>query len=384
MKTMNTRTGAFALSLSFLLAGLLFAQDRNVASGISNGDAQQRQALAASIAGARESASGLDWDAAFRASFVAKLSALPLDTLRQIDPIGDLSPVLGGTANLTDQVFTPVRPCRFVDGINAADRVSTPANGTTSRYYRVRGAVGSDFVSQGAAGSAPNGCGIPTAATAAVINVTVADPDADGDLKVDPANLSASSTSTLNYTFGGVRGKNLANGVTVQLCDLSVSACLSGSTPASATRDILVTFHSGSSAHSTFFIADVVGYYSRPQQPELGTVKAAAHVAGLPGGSPATISRCFVITSATTAASTCTPDTTVTVTRLQLGVYEVNFGFDVSSRFYMAVQGNSASGSPTGGPIDVTPRNGTPNAVYVRTFNLSGVAADSNFFIQIY
>ena len=66
----------------------------------------------------------------------------------------------------------------------------------------VRGNTGSDFVSQGAADTAPPGCGIPLTATA-VINITVADPDADGDVKVDPADSASSSTSTLNYTFGG-------------------------------------------------------------------------------------------------------------------------------------------------------------------------------------
>ena len=108
-------------------------------------------------------------------------------------------PLLGSTT--IDQVYTPVTPCRFVDGINAADRVASAANGTTARYYKVRGSTSSDFVSQGAAGTAPTGCGIPTSATAVMVNLTVADPDADGDLKADPADaLAPSSTSALNYT----------------------------------------------------------------------------------------------------------------------------------------------------------------------------------------
>jgi hypothetical protein len=378
---MKPRHIASVLALSMAMPSPLFAQAQ-----ASRSDIRERQSLAESIASSRETASGLNWDASFRASFTSRLSALSLDTLRGLNPEGDFSPVLGGTG-VTDQVFTPVRPCRFVDGIQANDRVSTSANATTARFYRVRGSNSTDFISQGAAASAPDGCGIPTAATAVVINLTVADPDNDGDLKVDPAHLSASTTSTLNYTFGGVRGKNLANGITVQLCDLSASTCASGSTPTSATRDIRVTFHSGALAHTTFFLADVVGYYSRPQQPELGTVKAAAHINGIVGvGVVPSVSRCFVITSATTATSTCTPGTTVTVTRLSAGQYVVDFGFDVSTRYYSATAGASASGviSTGQGPIDVSPRAGNVNAVLVQTFNTAGAALDTQFFIQIF
>jgi hypothetical protein len=169
-------------------------------------------------------------------------------------------PVLGSAS--TDQVYTPVVPCRFVDGINANDRVTiSVANGTTSRYYRVRGNASADFVSQGAAGTAPNGCGIPLSASAVMVNLTVADPSADGDLKADPADVSGpSSTSALNYTFGGARGKNLANAVVVKLCDLGVGSCASGASPTVPTRDILVTFHGA--VGSTFFIADVLGYFA--------------------------------------------------------------------------------------------------------------------------
>ncbi len=160
------------------------------------------------------------------------------------------------------QVFTPVTPCRFVDGINAADRVTAAAHGTTARYYKVRGSNSTDFVSQGAAASAPNGCGIPDSATAAVVNLTVADPTADGDLRVDASHVTTpSSTSLLNYTFGGSRGKNLANAVIVPLCDLGVSTCSSDVTPSSPTRDLLVTFHAGGVSVGAYFLADVLGYF---------------------------------------------------------------------------------------------------------------------------
>jgi hypothetical protein len=175
-----------------------------------------------------------------------------------------------GSATI-DQVFTPVTPCRFVDGINAADRVIAPSNGTTTRYYKVRGSVSTDFVSQGAAATAPNGCGIPDSATAVVVNLTVADPIADGDLRVDASHVATpSSTSLLNYTFGGSRGKNLANAVIVPLCDLSLSTCASGAFPTSPTRDIRVTFHAGGAG--TYFLADVLGYFRPAPLDNLATI----------------------------------------------------------------------------------------------------------------
>jgi hypothetical protein len=189
-----------------------------------------------------------------------------------------------------DQTYTPVTPCRFVDGINASDRVTTAPNATTSRWYRVRGTVSSDFVSQGAAGSAPNGCGIPLSATAVVVNLTVADPTSDGDLKADPSHLAPSNTSTLNFTFGGARGKNLANAAIVPLCDLRESTCASGSTPSAPTRDILVTFHAGASEVGTFFLADVVGYFGPAPLSNLATMRCgtgAKFVALAPAQCPA-------------------------------------------------------------------------------------------------
>jgi hypothetical protein len=174
-----------------------------------------------------------------------------------------LADALGYFGPAATQMYAPVTPCRFVDGLNAGDRVSASTNGTVKRYYRVRGNVPSDFVSQGAA-SAPKGCGVPSNATAVMVNLTVVDPDAEGDLKVDPAHLAQpSQTSLLNYTFGSDRGKNLANGVIVPLCDLSASSCSSGTTPQGPTRDMMVTFHAGPSSlrTSTYFLADVLGYF---------------------------------------------------------------------------------------------------------------------------
>jgi len=178
----------------------------------------------------------------------------------------------GTHTSTLDQVFTPVTPCRFVDSLNAGDNVGAAANSTTARYYRVRGSTSLDFVSQGASASAPNGCGVPDSATAIMVNLTVADPTNDGDIRVDASHFATpSQTSLLNYTFGGARFKNLANGVIVPLCNRSVSSCASGADPTSPIRDLLVTFHAGALPVSTYFLADVLGYFSQAPVTNLAT-----------------------------------------------------------------------------------------------------------------
>lgn len=245
--------------------GLAGAQERVQAESRAGVEAQrvaERAAYATTMVQEREAASGLTWDDAYRSWFVQRLSALsPEDfaTAQAIGSHGDFSPLLGSTSG--ELVYTPVSPCRFVDGIQAADRVTATANSTTARFYRVKGSTNSDFVSQGAASSAPSGCGVPTNAVAAMVNLTVADPTHNGDLRADASHLAATTTSVLNYTFDGSRGKNLANGVIVPLCDLTVSTCASGATPTSATRDMRVTFHAGAVDVGTYFVADVLGYF---------------------------------------------------------------------------------------------------------------------------
>jgi hypothetical protein len=75
---------------------------------------------------------------------------------------------------------------------------------------------------------------------------------------------------------------------------------------------------------------------------------------------------------------------TVTVTRLGAGDFEVDFGTSVTSRYYMAVQGNATQGSPAGGPADVSPQTGKATALRVRLFSTTGPAVDTNFYVQIF
>jgi hypothetical protein len=64
------------------------------------------------------------------------------------------------------------------------------------------------------------------------------------------------------------------------------------------------------------------------------------------------------------------------------GIYEVDFKKDVSACGYTATIGMSgeAGGSPPG-TVTVVGRSGTPNGVYIQTFNQKGHAADLGFHL---
>ncbi len=104
-----------------------------------------------------------------------------------------------------------------------------------------------------------------------------------------------------------------------------------------------------------------------------GLVKAAAHING--NGTVA-VSRQFNNLPAGAA---------ITVVRLGVGQYEVNFGDDVSTRFYQAMLGGAATSSPINpGEIFIEPRSGIVNALFVATYNSAGTATDRDFFLTIY
>lgn len=103
-----------------------------------------------------------------------------------------------------------------------------------------------------------------------------------------------------------------------------------------------------------------------------GVVQAAAHVTG---GVTPSITRSFTNLAGSPA---------ITVTRTAAGTYEVDFGANISTRFYNVVQGNAASGVPAGGSADVTPRASNVNALFIRTFDLAGAAVDTNFYVQVF
>ncbi|HEX6739657.1 MAG TPA: hypothetical protein VF310_15360, partial [Vicinamibacteria bacterium] len=189
-----------------------------------------------------------------------------------------------------DLVYTPVAPCRIVDTRIGGGIIA----GGTQRSFR---ATGSGFTGQG--GSAGS-CGIPVGATAVFINMVAVNPAGPGDFRVFPAGGSLPTASILNYT----NGLNLANGAIVTICDPSGGACPNDFTIQADVSD----------AH---LVADVGGFFRRVNPTQNGLIWGAAHIAGI---TTATVSRSF----------TRFTGATVTVTRLLLGQYEVNFGGNVA------------------------------------------------------
>ena len=76
---------------------------------------------------------------------------------------------------------------------------------------------------------------------------------------------------------------------------------------------------------------------------------------------------------------------TVTVSQPSgVGTYEVDFGFNVSQRFYLAVCGQAFPGNTVNTILEVTPRNGKPNAVYVESRDNTGTLLNARFFVLIF
>lgn len=141
--------------------------------------------------------------------------------------------------------FVPVTPCRLFDFRAGADNVgprSTPLGQGESNVYtqRVRGANGN--------------CVIPPDATAISMNVTIANPTSQSNLRVFPADVGTPTASNLNWLEGQ---SPTPNKVDVKL---------------SSDGMIKLYNHAG----SVDVLADVVGYYTNSALQDL-----ASSVAGL-------------------------------------------------------------------------------------------------------
>ena len=68
------------------------------------------------------------------------------------------------------------------------------------------------------------------------------------------------------------------------------------------------------------------------------------------------------------------------------GAYEVDFGRNLTDCALIAVLANidSADANPPAGEIGTAYRNGNPDAVFVKTLNSSGVAADRSFHLAVF
>jgi hypothetical protein len=255
---------------------------------------------------------------------------------------------LGDTG--ADLVYTPVTPCRIINTLSAGG----PIAASTTRSFRV---TGSGFTSQGGvAGS----CGVPVGATGAVINFVAVNPAGAGDLRYTPFGTPVPLASFLNYVNSGIANDNTANGMTFPICNPATTTC---------TNDFTIQ----ADASAVDVVADVQGYFRSVTGSQNGLIWAGAHITGI--GVTPTVTRFF---------SKLPGAPTPTVIRLSTGVFEVNFGSNISTRFYQLVPGNPATGTPSIGFCDVTPRFSDVNALFIRCFDAAGVAIDNNFFVQVY
>jgi hypothetical protein len=144
----------------------------------------------------------------------------------------------------SDLVFTPITPCRIVDTRNAGGAVMA---GST----RIFKAWAASYTTQG--GSATNCNLLQTNDVAALaLNLVVVAPSTDGYITAYPVGEVRPNASTVNYKTNDV----LANSATVKV----------NQTTSDWNLYSLATTH---------FIADVVGYYSKPVVTALECVTAS-------------------------------------------------------------------------------------------------------------
>ena len=103
-----------------------------------------------------------------------------------------------------------------------------------------------------------------------------------------------------------------------------------------------------------------------------GLVKAGAHVDGTG-------------TAAITYSFNLFPGGSAPVlTDLGTGTYEIDFGVDVRGRYFIAAVGKTFSAALTDGVIEITPRAGNIEALYVECNDVGGTLVDNEFFVMIY
>jgi hypothetical protein len=140
-------------------------------------------------------------------------------------------------------VFTPITPCRIVDTRNAGGAVMA---GST----RIFKAWAPTYAAQG--GSATD-CGLLQSndVAALALNLLVIVPAGEGFIKAWPVGVAQPNSSTLNYKANDV----LANSATLKVSQTTSDWNLY-------------------SVSTTHFVADVVGYYSKPAATALECVTA--------------------------------------------------------------------------------------------------------------
>ena len=212
-------------------------------------DLVQVQAVAESIVAREETLSEREFDPVFRAKAKELLAALPLaELVAQTGDDGLGLNALGDTQ--ADLVYTPVTPCRIID--------TRLGGGIIGRRHHEGLPRHRDGLLSAQGGSA-TGCGVPYGpGDGGGHQLRGGHPAGQGSLWVTPYGTPMPVASTINYTTG----VNIANGVTVAICNPSTTTCTQGHhDPGAQQRDPLV--------------ADVQGYFQRVATGGVGTALLA-------------------------------------------------------------------------------------------------------------
>ena len=245
-------------------------------------------------------------------------------------PAGGSAPIPAAPNGLlgggdTEDAFVAISPCRIADTRVAGGKLAVGAN----RTFDVTGSGGT-FAAQG---GTPGGCGIPDGTSAIEATITAIDAGS-GFLRAWPAQGQVANATFMNYTpdFNVSNTGSLAiNGCTASFCLINTDLRLRAF---------------GSPTH---VVVEVNGYYQRPLAAVVnadGTLRDGNRV--------------------------------VSTSNLGSGQYEVVFDRDVSQCAYTATQDLNLPGY-----IDVAPRSGNVDAVFVLVTNTSLNNVDRRFNLQV-
>ncbi len=143
-----------------------------------------------------------------------------------------------------DLVYTPVAPCRIIDTRGAG---GGPLAANTTRNFRVTGAA--TMASQG---GSTTGCGVPSGATAAIINFVAVSPAGAGDLQAWPYSPSGVAPNASIINYAALPNLNIANAVSIKLCDPAAPPA------GGCTSDFTIQ----ADASAVEIVADVQGYFA--------------------------------------------------------------------------------------------------------------------------
>jgi hypothetical protein len=219
----------------------------------------------------------------------------------------------------TESKYTPIPQCRVVD-----TRLSVGGQVAVNsvRSWHVSGTTG--FVPQGGTNG---GCGVPASATAVTAVIQSISATGVGDLHLWPVGSTEPQRNFLNFT----NVYNVSDSATFQI------------NPAGG-NDIAVR----AQVHATHIVIDVTGYYVKPLSAFLNSNASILH------GSR-----------------------TTNAIHLGTGEYEVDFDRDVSACTY------NATPYITPYVLDVEPRSGNVNGVFIAIQTPTGTFSDVPFYLTV-